>query len=157
MQSDGGVHKTGYCARDGCLANTPRTLLLQPVYILMQQHDIPHGLPVRLTPRPGSPETGVSAVELSEHSPRGVIKVLERAFAPDLVPKSVMIGDKRVDTVQYIAEIADIARHRCVGILPDVTQSVDEGLPLAADAADGQRPTAVDQASSEAGQPDAQV
>ena len=79
-----------------------------------------------------------------------------------------MIGDKKVDTVQYIAEIADIARHRGVGRPSNAAQSVDEGplspnhsrnaLLLAADAADRRRPTAMDQASSgQVCQPDAEA
>jgi hypothetical protein len=115
----------------------------------------------------------MDSVESSEHSSRGVIKVLERALAPDLVPKSVMIGGKKVDTVQYIAEIADIARHRGVGIPSSATQSTDEGprtssvclslnhnrtAPLLApDAAEARHPLATDETSSgQVSQPDMQ-
>ena len=93
----------------------------------MQEHDIPHGSPVRSTPRPASPETRVGAVESSERAPRGVIKVLERAVAPDLVPEWVMLGGIKVDITQYIAEIASIARHRGVRMPPDQAPSGEAG------------------------------
>jgi hypothetical protein len=46
------------------------------------------------------------------HAPRGMAKVLERALAPDLLPPVVTLGDRQVNTASYIAEFADIARHR---------------------------------------------
>jgi hypothetical protein len=45
-------------------------------------------------------------------SKRGVAKVLERAIALDLVPPTVKLGAREIDTATYIAECADIARHR---------------------------------------------
>ncbi len=134
----------------------------------MKREDTIHDTAVRLTHRSGSLKARKSPVEPSECSPQGVIKVLERACAPDLLPESVSIGERQVGTAQYIAEIADIARGvlgsarlRNEGMPTHAPQLVGESRPdlddqgtallLAADA------TAIDQAAGrEVGQPDAQ-
>jgi hypothetical protein len=39
-------------------------------------------------------------------------KVLERAMDPEALPAFVRLGNQEVDTAEYIAELADIARLR---------------------------------------------
>ena len=41
-----------------------------------------------------------------------VAAVLERAIAPDMMPVTLQVDDQEVETVQYIAELAEIIRHR---------------------------------------------
>jgi hypothetical protein len=52
---------------------------------------------------------------LSEPQPdpshRKVATVLERAIAPDMMPVTLQVDDQEVETVQYIAELAEITRH----------------------------------------------
>ena len=53
---------------------------------------------------------------LSEPQPdpshRKVATVLERAIAPDMMPVTLQVDDQEVETVQYVAELAEITRHR---------------------------------------------
>jgi hypothetical protein len=72
---------------------------LGKVYALMPHQDTYHDPEVH---PPASPVP----------RPRGMAKVLERAIAPDLVPPVVRRGDEQIDTPTFIAEFADIARHR---------------------------------------------
>ena len=37
--------------------------------------------------------------------------MLERAIAPDMMPVTLQVDGQELETVQYIAELADIARH----------------------------------------------
>lgn len=38
--------------------------------------------------------------------------VLERAIAPDMLPVTLQVDDQEVEMVQYVAELAEIARHQ---------------------------------------------
>jgi hypothetical protein len=69
----------------------------------MKQEDATHDLAVR------SPGSLAGALEPSSN--QRVAKVLERATAPSIVPDSVQLGNKQVDTAQYIAELGEVARH----------------------------------------------
>jgi hypothetical protein len=51
-----------------------------------------------------------SAVRSKEYFRKRVAKVLERVIDPDILPASVKLGNRQVDTAEYIAELADIAR-----------------------------------------------
>jgi cysteine sulfinate desulfinase/cysteine desulfurase-like protein len=53
------------------------------------------------------------AIRSTERSRGRVARVLERAIDPDALPVSVKLGNQEVDTAEYIAELADIARLRC--------------------------------------------
>ena len=48
---------------------------------------------------------------LSDPSHRKVATVLERAIAPDMLPVTMQVDDQEVETAEYIAELAAIARH----------------------------------------------
>ena len=54
---------------------------------------------------------GPLAGALKPSSNQRVAKVLERATAPSILPDSVQLGDKQVDTAQFIAELSDVAHH----------------------------------------------
>lgn len=54
---------------------------------------------------------GSLAFALDPSSTQRVARVLERFTAPRILPDSVLLGNERVDTAQYIAELSDIARH----------------------------------------------
>jgi hypothetical protein len=69
----------------------------------MVQKDSTHDSAMR------SPASLAGALEPSSN--QRVAKVLERFTASRLLPDSVQIGDKQVDTVQYIAELSEVARH----------------------------------------------
>jgi hypothetical protein len=69
----------------------------------MKQIDSTHGSAVR------SPGSLAGALEPSSF--QRVAKVLERFTAPSILPDSVQLGDKQVDTAQYIAELSEVARH----------------------------------------------
>ncbi len=73
----------------------------------MKHKDSTHGPAVR------SPGSLAGALEPSAN--RRVAKVLERATAPSILPDSVQLGGKQVDTVQYIAELSEVARHSGTG------------------------------------------
>ena len=53
---------------------------------------------------------------LSELQPdpshRKIARVLERAIAPDMLPVTLQVDDQEVEMVQYVAELAEIARHQ---------------------------------------------
>lgn len=53
-----------------------------------------------------------SAIRSTERSRRRMARVLERAIDPEALPAFVMLGNQEVDTAEYIAELADIARLR---------------------------------------------
>ena len=69
----------------------------------MKHKDSAHNSPVR---SPGS-----LAGALKPSSNQRVAKVLERAIAPSILPDSVQLGDKQVDTAQFIGELSDVAHH----------------------------------------------
>jgi hypothetical protein len=69
----------------------------------MAQNDSTHDSAMR------SPGSLVVALEPSSN--QRVAKVLERFTASGILPDSVQLGDKQVDTAQYIAELSEIARH----------------------------------------------
>lgn len=53
---------------------------------------------------------------LSELQPdpshRKIARVLERAIAPDMLPVTLQVDDQEVEVLQYVAELAEIARHQ---------------------------------------------
>jgi hypothetical protein len=69
----------------------------------MAQNDSTHDSAIR------SPGSLAGALESSSN--QRVAKVLERFTASGILPDSVQVGDKQVDTVQYIAELSEVARH----------------------------------------------
>ena len=52
------------------------------------------------------------AIRSTERSRGRVARVLERAIDPEALPAFVRLGNQEVDTAEYIAELADIARLR---------------------------------------------
>lgn len=58
-----------------------------------------------------SMQQGDIAYSPSDRSRQIVARLLERAIAPDLLPVTIQVGEQEVDTAQYIAELADIARN----------------------------------------------
>lgn len=73
----------------------------------MKHKDSSHDSAVR------SPGSLAGALEPSSN--QRVAKVLERATAPSILPDSVQHGDKQVDTLQYIAELSEVARRSGTG------------------------------------------
>ena len=71
----------------------------------MQREDTTHG----------STESALRQA-LSELQPdpshRKIARVLERAIAPDMLPVTLQVDDQEVEMVQYVAELAEIARHQ---------------------------------------------
>jgi cysteine sulfinate desulfinase/cysteine desulfurase-like protein len=56
-------------------------------------------------------QQGDIAYSPSDRSRQLVARLLERAIAPDILPVAIQVGEQEVDTAQYIAELADIARN----------------------------------------------
>jgi hypothetical protein len=81
------------------------TSFLRKGYAIMQQEDT--------TQSATAPPSSEQSLGMSwpDSSYQKVARVLERAIALDLLPASVKLGNTEIDTEQYIAELADIARH----------------------------------------------
>lgn len=54
---------------------------------------------------------GSLAGALQPSSNQRVAKVLERFTASSILPEFVQLGNKQVDTAQYIADLSDVARN----------------------------------------------
>jgi hypothetical protein len=63
------------------------------------------------TQDPAMRSSGSLAAALETSANQRVAKVLERFTASVILPDSVQLGDRQVDTAQYIAELSEVARH----------------------------------------------